>query len=198
LSLLLLGSFQGQQTVRPTVFPLYRMERSCLCINTKKQTPTLRATEITAGDSVFQVFHSRRGQGREMFRIKIGNATGPMADKWWNYGIADEADFNGDGVPDYSWYGGDDIGFAMYLFLSSGSGYEQVDVIKTVEDAWREKFHASPPDLGEAGGDYGVSRLQLERSASGLALMATVANVSAEDNNKRTYQFRIAETGFRK
>lgn len=107
----------SQGTTRPQSFPLYRMDKSCLCIKTKKQTPTLKATEITIRNSVFQVFHSRSVQQRELFRVNIGTANHPLASTWWNYGIADEADFNGDGVPDYAWYGGDDTGFAMFLFL---------------------------------------------------------------------------------
>lgn len=83
-----------------------------------------------------------------MFRVRVGTYVSWEPEKWWNYGIADERDFNGDGVPDYSWYGGDDTGFEMYLFLSRDGRFERVNILKTVATAWQQRHRKSPPDFG--------------------------------------------------
>lgn len=187
----------GWVPARRTTFLLYRMDKSCVCVKTKKQTKTLRATEARTGKFVYQVFWSRTEPKRELFRIRVGTAVGSGEEKWWNYGIADEADFNGDGVPDYSWYGGDDTGFEMHLSLSSRNGYTKVDVLKTVQAAWKRRFRTAAPDLGEAGGSYSVSDTLIERSAKGLMLLVKIERVALDGKVEGVYRFRIPEADFR-
>lgn len=178
----------------PALFKLYRIG-SCVCIETKKQTKTVIATERQTSTSAYQVFWSRSNPKREIFRVKIGEVVDSALVRYWNYGIADEADFNGDGVPDYSWYGGDDTGQNMYLFLSSGSRYKAVNVLKTVQAAWVKRFHKAAPDLGEADGDYDLRNIRLERSALGLSLSATIT--SFDEINNGPWHFLIGEADFK-
>jgi hypothetical protein len=154
------------------------------------------ATEKRVGKSIYQVFSSRTEPKRELFRVSIGEASGSDVVKLWNYGIADEADFNGDGVPDYSWYGGDDTGFEMYLFLSAGLKYKKVDLLKTLQLAWKKRFHKAGPDFGAVGGRYALVSTVLVRSASGLAFLAEVEHSSLDEKRSSTYRFRIAEGDF--
>jgi len=145
----------GQDVRVEKRFILYPMDRGCVCIKTRKTTGTVRATEIRAGrlahQVAYQVFWSRTLPKRELFRVAIGGYYNGQGDQWWNYGIVDEGDFNGDGLPDYSWYGGDDTGGVSYLFLSSSSGYKRVDIEKTVEAAWKKRFNKPAPDLSDSG-----------------------------------------------
>jgi hypothetical protein len=64
-----------------------------------------------------------------------------------------EKDLNGDGVPDYVWYGGDDTGQRLLWFLSKEKQYECINVFKTAEAAWKKKFGGTAPDLGEVFGN---------------------------------------------
>ena len=118
---------------------------------TKKETKTAIATEVSVGklahQVVYQVFWSRTTPRRELFRIEVGSYFSGELVKLWNCGVANEGDFNGDGLPDYSWYGGDDTGQEMYLFLSSDRGYKRVDLLKTVEAAWQRRFNKPLPTL---------------------------------------------------
>ena len=177
--------------------PLFQQDQSCVCIAAKKETKTAKATETRVGKSVYQVFWSRTERKKELFRVQVGTAVGEDAEKWWNYGIADEADFNADGTPDYSWYGGDDTGFEMYLFLSSAGHYKRVNILKTVEVAWQRRFHRAAPDLGDAGGGYCLSDTALEQSDAGLTLLAKVERVTFEGTKQETYRFRVSQVDFR-
>jgi len=145
-------SAYGQSPPNATKFPIYQMEKSCGCVKEKKQTKTVTSTEIYVGKpnqkAVYEVFWSRTKPKRELFRIEVGRSFDGQLVRTWFYGIVDEGDFNGDGLPDYSWYGGDDTGEEMYLFLSSNSGYKRIDLVKTVEAAWHRRFKKPSPDLG--------------------------------------------------
>lgn len=194
----------GQTRAETKKFVLYQMDLSCACAKVKKETKTAIATEISAGKAarqvVYQVFWSRTTPRHELFRIEIGDYSSGKLVKTWHYGIAAEGDFNGDGVPDYSWYGGDDTGEGRYLFLSSESGYKRVDLLKTVEAAWQRRFNKPSPDLGDIEGKYELDDLELENSATGLVLDATVLPnpVSVKPmTTKRTYQFSIAQADFK-
>jgi len=114
--------------------------------------------------------------------------------KWWNYGIVDEDDLNGDGLPDYSWFGGDDGGYVMYVFLSSKTGYSRVDVVETLKAAWMRKFRSSPPEIDALGGDYAIKNVFIERSEGGLGLAVSLES-HAEAN--QTFTFRIEPTDFK-
>jgi hypothetical protein len=199
LMLLVAASVFGQAPIEAKKFVLYPVGAE-----TKKQTRTVIATEIRVGKAahevVYQVFWSRTTPRRELFRIEVGDYSSGELVQLWNYGIVNEGDFNGDGVPDYSWYGGDDTGEELYLFLSSDSGYKRVDLLKTVEAAWQRRFNNPPPDLGDRDGKYALDDMVLEHSATGLVLDATVRPnpINMETMTaKRTYRFSIGQSDFK-
>jgi hypothetical protein len=202
-AVVLLAAFSafGQDAKETRRFLLYRADRGCVCIKTRKATATIRATENRVGKPAhqvaYQVFWSRTLPRRELFRVAIGGYYNGQGDQWWNYGIVDEADFNGDGVPDYSWYGGDDGGGVSYLFLSSSDGYKRVDIEKTVEAAWKKRFNKPAPDLSDSGSDYGVIERVLLRSEGGMVLHATVLHETDDGKIRRTYRFDISQEDFR-
>lgn len=205
IALLLTASLAfGQVPPKAKKFVLYQMDLSCACTKVRKVTKTVIATEINVGKAahevVYQVFWSRTTPKRELFRVEIGDYSSGALIKTWHYGIAAEGDFNGDGLPDYSWYGGDDTGEERYLFLSSDSGYKRVDLLKTVEAAWQSRFNKPPPDLGDLEGKYELDDLELENSSVGLVLDATVRpnpiSVTSK-TTKRIYRFRIAQADFK-
>ena len=152
-------------------FPLFRMDHSCDCVKAKKVTKTVRAAEIRTGkpgasgglSGLLPIFLSDRTS--ELFRIEVGRDYGGQLVKLWNYGIAEEADFNGDGKPDYSWYGGDDTSSGAAFFLSTADGYQRIDVLKTAKAAWRRRYHSKSPDIEDSDCEYGMGR----RSASALS-----------------------------
>jgi hypothetical protein len=146
---------------------------------------------------VYQVFWTRTDPKRELFRIEVGDYSNGKGAQLWNYGIANEGDFNGDGLPDYSWYGGDDTAVRMYLFLSSSTGYKRVDLMKTVEASWRQRFHKPAPDLSDNGSGYGFSEAVLERSPTGLILHANIHYANLDETKKATYRFDIVEADFK-
>ena len=195
--LLILASAYAQESRDPKKFVLYQKDTGCVSNNAKNGPKFITATERRVGKSIYQVFWSHTEPKREVFRVKVGTFVGQDVVKWWNYGIADEDDFNGDGVPDYTWCGGDDTGFAMYLFLSSNGQYQRVDVLKTVQSAWRQRFHKPAPDLGGSDSGYALNDTVLERSATGLVLLAKVDHVTINGTNKGTYQFRIGQADFK-
>ena len=180
---------------------LYRIDPSCVCIKTSKQTKTVIATETRVGkvshQVVYQVFWSRTTPRSELFRVIIGSYFNGELVQLWNYGIANEGDFNGDGLPDYSWYCGDDTGAELYIYLSSDSGYKRVDVLKTVEAAWQRRFNKPAPDLGEIGGNYDLDDTVLDRSSTGMVLHAMVRHSATERKREITYRFDISQADFK-
>ena len=191
----------GQNRMTPKKFILYPMDKSCVCINALKTTKTASATEVRVGkvahQVVYQIFWSRTTPRRELFRIVIGGYSNGQGDQLWNYGIASEGDFNGDGLPDYAWYGGDDTGGEMYLFFSSENRYKRVDVLKTVEAAWKQRFKKPAPDLSDSDSGYCVSKVVLERSTTGIVLHAAVPYPASEGQREGTYRFDIAQENFK-
>src|ERR1019366_6091008 len=194
--LLILASAYAQESRDTKKVVLYQKDTGCVSNNAKNGPKFITATEARVGKSMYQVFWSHTEPKREVFRVKVGTFVGQDVLKWWNYGIGDEDDFNGDGVPDYTWCGGADTGFAMYLFLSSNGQYQRAEVLKTVQAAWQPPFHRPAPDLGRAG-SYALDDTMLERSAPGLVLLAKVNHVTIDGTNKETYQFRIGEADFK-
>jgi hypothetical protein len=148
------------------------------------------------GKSIFQVFWSPTTPTQELFRVRVGTLVGQDPVKWWNYGLCDEADFNGDGKPDYVWYGGDDTSFELYLFLSSSNRYQRIDVLRTVQAAWQRQFHKKAPDLA-ATGEYALGNTILERSKAGLALLATVEHHGPAGATEGAIRFRIRQADFK-
>jgi hypothetical protein len=130
------GMFYAQKDAPAKV--TYRLFR----VRTKSETATIQGAKITSRKKVYQVFRDKQTKA-ELFRVEIGDTQ--MT--WWNYGITEEDDFNGDGVPDYAWYGGDDTSQEEYVFLSSDSGYRRLDVYKTMQREWARTFHSAAPDF---------------------------------------------------
>jgi hypothetical protein len=191
------GAF-GQRSQFEARFPLYGTDKACACVRTKNNTATASATETRIARSVYQVFWSRGNPRRELFRVKVGSYANEELVKLWNYGVVDEADFNGDGVPDYSWYGGDDTRQEMYLFLSGAEGqYSQVDVLKTVQGAWARRFENKAPDFGEVGSTYALANIALIRSSDGMALFAKVQRSMPNGATKANYDFLIRQADFK-
>jgi hypothetical protein len=167
-------------------FALFVPDMTCSCIRTTKQTKTIIASEMESGEFIYQVFKSVDA-GQEMFRASIGLIVDAERVKFWNYGIVDGQDFNGDGLPDYSWYGGDDSGSAMYLFLSRKKSYLRVDILKTLKAAWTRRFHSKAPNFENVADEYDLRALVLERSGGKLVLVANIDKIpqSAADLEKR-------------
>lgn len=198
--LIAISGFGQGSSVKKTV-PLYPMDKSCVCIKTKKETKTIVATVARVGKSshqvVYQVFWSRTLPRRELFRVEIGSYSKGEGAELWNYGIAKEGDFNGDGLPDYAWYGGDDGGEYRYLFLSSDDGYKRVDVLKTVEAAWRERFDKLSPDFSNFDSGIGLSETVLEGSQAGMVLHAAIHRRASRGKGETTYRFDISQADFK-
>lgn len=175
-------------------FPLYKVDDSCACIRTKKETKTALAVNVIVGKSVYQVFKQRTKPDRELFRIEMGAVVNSQVLTRWNYGIADEGDFNGDGLPDYSWYGGDDTGDQMYLFLSSSNGYERINVYKNLQIAWTRQFHSQAPDFTSPDPENQITDIHIERVGSKLSLVATIENQAVQPNEQHV--LRIERNSF--
>lgn len=105
------------------------------------ETATARPVVVRRGTRVFQVLINKR-TGRELFRVEVGTTEAT----WWVYGLVREADFNGDGIPDFSWHGGDDVSDKNLVVLSSPRGYRKVDIDATLRGEWRRRFPADPPE----------------------------------------------------
>ena len=189
---LLAAISSGQDSAQKKKFTVYRTGQSNCCID----SDTVTTTETSEGKSLYQVFWLRTAPRHELFRVRIGDHVGRDDVKWWKYGLAAEADFNGDGLPDYVWYGGDDTGFALYLFLSSAGHYKRTDILKTVEAAWQQRFHKAAPDLGGTAGRHVLGETALESSANEVVMSATVERTSGSSATKEAYRFRIAEAHF--
>jgi CelD/BcsL family acetyltransferase involved in cellulose biosynthesis len=93
----------------------------------------------------------------------------------WLYGIGAHGDFNGDGVRDYSWHGGDDTSDSMYVVLSSASGFRTVDVNATMEAAWTRRYGRKSPDFALQD-DVWIKAVQLERTEEEISLVISVVD----------------------
>jgi hypothetical protein len=186
----------GQKPKDPQKFALFKLDESCVCIQTQNLTQTARATEVQTANSFYQVFWSRTIPNHELFRVRVGDVFRGDVVKWWNYGVADEGDYNGDGLPDYSWYGGDDTSEHYFIFLSSDGNYRRVDVIKTVQKAWQQRFHETVHDLDEVAGEHYLGEVALERAVTGLILEAEVKHRKTGRPEVRSYRFRIRQSDF--
>jgi len=187
---------QPSNSPTPFEFQLYRSDETCYCVNTKPETLTIRASEKISGKIAVQIFSPRNRPEQELFRVRIGEYFGSDMVKWWNYGIADEGDFNGDGKVDYAWYGGDDTSFVMYLFMSSDHGYAKVDVLKTLEAAWKRRFHVIAPDLTDWD-KYAISDVALRRNPSGITLIARIKRMNPGGETEDSLTFKIEQADFK-
>jgi hypothetical protein len=166
-------------------------------VRTRKETPTVISSEATSGQTIYQIFYAIKDRTRELFRARIGDFIASEPVKFWNYGIVDEGDFNSDGLQDYFWYGGDDSGAAMYLFLSSTRGYTKVDIFQTLKAAWKRRFSRESPEWANVDADYSVGEISIEGTASGLVLIATVEPGPLNKVDKKSYEFRIRPADFK-
>lgn len=162
----------------------------------RQQTETLRSSEKQVGKVLYQVFRQRGQPNQELFRVPIGRYFGQELVRLWNCGIVAEADFNGDGKPDYVWYGGDDTSESIVLFLSSGEQYQRTDIIKTAAAAWEQRFQKHAPDLAGLDGQYEVRSVLLEWLSNELNLDIVVGR-RFEGVKQRTLLFRIAQRDFK-
>ncbi len=186
---------QPSNNSSPVEFHVYRIDEGCVCI--KAETSTIKASEKILGKTAVQIFSRRNDPEQELFRVRVGKFVGSDMVKWWNYGITAEGDFNGDGTVDYAWYGGDDTSFVLYLFMSSEQGYAKVDVIKTLEGAWKRRFHVLAPDLTASGGEYEISHVLLRRIPSGLTLVTRIKRMNPGGETEGTLTFKIAQADFK-
>ena len=155
-----------------------------------KNTKTAVSREVRVGKRLYEVYSRPGSPNAELFRVEIGDfATGKLV-KTWNYGIATEIDLNGDGEPDYLWYGGDDTSEIYLLFCSAGGKYDRVDVIKSARETWRNRFHKTAPDFADLGGKFHIS--EISWSEPDRSLLVTVLS---EAPNKRT-QLVVPEADF--
>ena len=146
-------------------YSLYPIDRACSCVRTRDKRPNVEPRELTIGRQIFERYSDRRTR-KELFRVAIGEDDS----KWWTYVIATEGDFNGDGIQDYSWYGGDDTSFAMYVFLSCRSGHCGFDMLRTLANEWARRSGEEVPDLAIAFGKFDVGHVELQRDSGSDAL----------------------------
>lgn len=185
LALVFCGLLAKGTSETRVVYRLFPEDFSCSCIVAKKKTKTVEGSEVTVRDKVFQVFKDCKSK-RELFRVYLGS---PKL-KWWHYGISLEGDFNGDGVPDYSWYGGDDTSDELYVFLSSDGAYKKLNVYKTFEAEWARTFHKRVPDFAGFGQDGELQNIRFLRESGGLILAAEYASVMKPVSPKRKLRVR--------
>jgi len=112
--------------------------------------------------------------------------------KWWRYGIAAQGDFNGDGLEDYSWYGGDDTSREEYVVISSPQGYRKVDIDATFERAWKRQYPTKEPEFGPLGRFTAAERI--ERNGETVTLVAAVNTL--EMQRSRTYRLQVDDKSF--
>lgn len=132
------------------------------------ETATARPVMMKEGVQIFQVL-IHKSTGRELFRVKVGTTEAT----YWVYGLVREADFNGDGIPDFSWHGGDDVSELNLAVLSSKQGYRKMDVEASLRNEWRHRF---PSDPGENNllQDPVFSDMKLLRTSGKLQLQGTI------------------------
>jgi hypothetical protein len=195
--LLLIVAMAGAAIGQATRFDLHRLYSGHRDVLTNKETQTVTSLETTSGQTIYQVFYSRAEPRRELFRAPIGVVVATESVRFWNYGIVNEGDFNGDGRRDYFWYGGDDSGSAMYLFLSSRRGYSKVDIHQTLKAAWKRRLNRDSPEWANLDSEYLIGEISIERGAAEVVLLVTVEPGVLNNVDKDSYQFRIKPPDFK-
>ena len=113
------------------------------------------------------------------------------------YGIRGEGDLNLDGKKDYVWYGGDDTSHVLYVFLSNGAGYKQLDVAQTLKKNWPRQFPAiQVPDFDVSDTGSTATKISLIQSSMKLTLKAQVEIGDAESEKKQECSVDVAEPQF--
>jgi hypothetical protein len=151
----------------------------------KSDSATLISAEKRVGDIEYQIFYHRNRPGREVFRVDIGFYYQKQLTKDWNYGLIQEKDMNGDGIPDYVWYGWDETGQRLLWFLSEGHKYKCVDVFRSAEEAWSRR-------IVRAGLRPYFEELQLEEVTwDGNAQLLTVQMANNHRYTKTTQRVKL-------
>jgi hypothetical protein len=159
------------------------------------ETRTARPKTIKRGKRFYQIILDKR-TGRELFRVFVGTDEGT----WWVYGLVQEAEINGDGIPDFCWYGGDDTGELKLLVLSSPSGYRKVDANETLKREWRRRFPSERLKNGDGTDDPDSSELKLIRASENIVVQAVVTSKffdpKIDDMKTYVHQLRVPEARF--
>jgi hypothetical protein len=177
-------------------FFLYKTDPKCVCARTRKETSTLISVERISKGEVFQVFLDRRSQ-RELFRVRSGRVVNKEKVTYWNYGIANEADWNEDGQTDYVWYGGDDTSSDAALILSGPTGFRVIGIQRSAEAAWKRSLNSKPPRLGAAGRKWDFANLKLRVEGDTVSLSLTITESDASRKVVRRVPLTIEESDFR-
>lgn len=186
---ILIGSARAQSS--GDILP---SDAACVCIKTRSETASLSAREVRSRNEIWQAFFDKKTT-REVFRVEIGRRLDGGDLKLWNYGLVVERDFNGDGVVDYSWYGGDDTSRAAYVFLSSAGTFRKIDVYQTLAAEYARRLNTNPPDLNEIALEFEVRDEKLETNAGDLILTATVIDLRGSSKARPTV-LRVAAGNF--
>jgi len=159
------------------------------------ETRTARPKTVKRGKRFYQTILDKR-TGRELFRVFVGTDEGT----WWVYGLVQEAEINGDGIPDFCWYGGDDTGELKLLVLSSPSGYRKIDVNETLKREWRRHFPSERLESVEGGDDPDTSELKLIWTSEKVIMRAVVTSKFYDpkiaDMKTFVHQLRVPEARF--
>src|SRR5258708_28786492 len=157
------------------------------------ETATARPILMKQGTHIFQVLINKR-TGRELFRVDVGTTQAT----YWVYGLVREADFNGDGIPDFSWHGGDDTSDRNLVVLSSPNGYRKVDIEATLRGEWRRRFPSDPQDKSLTD-EPSFSDMKLVRKFGKLLLQGIVrySDIGRSDGIKDyEHLLRVKEQNF--
>jgi hypothetical protein len=169
------------------IFPLDSISRDIRTHDWKAST--VSDSEVEVSGRLYQVFRDGK-TSQEKFRVDIGR---PEL-KWWVYGIRAEGDLNLDWKKDYVWYGGDDTSHVLYVFLSHGSGYKQLDVVRTVKENWTRLFPTIPvPDFDVAAASSRALKISLIQNSMKLILRAQIEIGEIESETKQKYLVDVAE-----
>lgn len=128
----------------------------------------LSIEETALGDNLFQLF-LHPSTRRELFRAHFASRSPLQSWRYSRTHLCLFADLNGDGLPDYTWFGADDANRDMLLFLSTPSGsYRTIDILHTVQQAAaRQSKDRFVPDLHT---DYVLYDLKILARPSSLFL----------------------------
>jgi hypothetical protein len=186
---ILLGAARAQSTE-----DILLIDPACVCVKTRSETESVSAKEVRSGDGIWQAFFDKK-TGKEVFRVEIGRRLNGEDLKFWNYGLVVQRDFNGDGIDDFSWFGGDDSSKAEYLLLSSSTGFRKIDVYATLAAEYARQLKTDPPDLKEIGVDFEIRDEKIETNRGNAILTATVID-SRDIRKPRTTALRVKFVDF--
>jgi len=162
---------------------------------THDQTRSASPKLIKRGKRFYQVIINRH-TGHELFRVLVGTDEAT----WWVYGLVQEADINGDGIPDFCWHGGDDTSALNLLVLSSSSGYRKVNVNETLQREWKRRFPSERLESAEGTDEPDASELKVVRASKRVTLQAVVTSTFFDQKSDGTKTFahrlRVPEARF--